>query len=251
MSMDTHFEPDLVGIFHARNGCDPPRFIENRSNAAFTVVIIDKRTLFSECLLVALQNIDTSNNFVRCANVSELVGHYNLESKLLVVFCLSSEDPQARYIADYEIIADLKNREPTINFVIISDQERPDQIVKALDSGARGYIPMSLPLEVAAQALRLICAGGIFIPASSLVDLANNWSTTSASSRQDVALFSPRQVSVAKALRKGTPNKMIAYQLNMCESTVKVHVRHIMKKLKAKNRTEVAFLTNKMFPVDS
>jgi DNA-binding NarL/FixJ family response regulator len=48
-------------------------------------------------------------------------------------------------------------------------------------------------------------------------------------------------------LRKGTPNKIIAYELNMCESTVKVHVRNIMKKLKAKNRTEVAYLTNKYF----
>ena len=250
MSMDAHFEPDLAGIFHTRNGSDPPRFVENGSNTAFTVVIIDKRTLFSECLLVGLQNIDTRNNFVRCTSVAELMSRYDLESRLIVVFCLSSEDLQTRYVTDYKTILELKNLEPAINFVIISDQEQPDQIVKALDSGARGYIPMSLPLEVAAQALRLICAGGIFIPASSLVDLANNCSTPSASGRQDVALFSPRQVLVAKALRKGTPNKMIAYQLNMCESTVKVHVRHIMKKLKAKNRTEVAFLTNKMFPVE-
>ena len=64
----------------------------------------------------------------------------------------------------------------------------------------------------------------------------------------DLNGLSPRQVLVARALRKGTPNKMIAYDLNMCESTVKVHVRHIMRKLKAKNRTQVAFLTNSMFP---
>ena len=60
-------------------------------------------------------------------------------------------------------------------------------------------------------------------------------------------VFSPRQLSVARALRKGTPNKIIAYELNMCESTVKVHVRNIMKKLKAKNRTEIAYLTNQYF----
>jgi DNA-binding NarL/FixJ family response regulator len=47
-----------------------------------------------------------------------------------------------------------------------------------------------------------------------------------------------------EALRRGKANKIIAYELNMRESTVKVHVRNIMKKLKAKNRTEVAFLTN-------
>ena len=49
------------------------------------------------------------------------------------------------------------------------------------------------------------------------------------------------------ALRRGKANKIIAYELNMCESTVKVHIRNIMKKLKAKNRTEVAYLANKLF----
>ena len=47
---------------------------------------------------------------------------------------------------------------------------------------------------------------------------------------------------MVEAIRQRKPNKIIAYELNMCESTVKVHVRAIMKKLKARNRTEVAYL---------
>jgi DNA-binding NarL/FixJ family response regulator len=42
-------------------------------------------------------------------------------------------------------------------------------------------------------------------------------------------------------------NKLIAYELNMCESTVKVHIRNIMKKLNATNRTQVAYLTRRFF----
>ena len=57
-------------------------------------------------------------------------------------------------------------------------------------------------------------------------------------------MFTRRQVAVIDALRKGKANKIIAYELNMCESTVKVHVRNIMKKLNAKNRTEVAYLAS-------
>jgi DNA-binding NarL/FixJ family response regulator len=56
-----------------------------------------------------------------------------------------------------------------------------------------------------------------------------------------------RQTSVANALRQGKANKIIAYELNMCESTVKVHIRSIMKKLHATNRTEVAYKLNEMF----
>ena len=59
-----------------------------------------------------------------------------------------------------------------------------------------------------------------------------------------------RQEAVVEALRQGKANKIIAYELNMQESTVKVHVRNIMKKLNAKNRTEVAYLTRNMFDDD-
>ena len=53
----------------------------------------------------------------------------------------------------------------------------------------------------------------------------------------------PREVAVIRALQQGKPNKVIAYELNMCESTVKVHVRNLMKKMKAKNRTDLAIKT--------
>jgi DNA-binding NarL/FixJ family response regulator len=48
------------------------------------------------------------------------------------------------------------------------------------------------------------------------------------------------------ALRRGKANKIIAYELNMKESTVKVHVRNIMKKLRATNRTQVAYIANRL-----
>jgi len=59
-------------------------------------------------------------------------------------------------------------------------------------------------------------------------------------------MFTSRQTAVIAALRQGKQNKIIAHELNMRESTVKVHVRNIMQKLKATNRTEVAYLTNQL-----
>ena len=63
--------------------------------------------------------------------------------------------------------------------------------------------------------------------------------------------FTPRQMQVLTCLRQGMSNKIIAYQLEMCESTVKVHIRHIMKKLRATNRTQVVFITNRLFEAAS
>jgi DNA-binding NarL/FixJ family response regulator len=55
--------------------------------------------------------------------------------------------------------------------------------------------------------------------------------------------FSPRQIQVLERLNQGKQNKVIAYELRMVESTVKVHIRHIMKKLNARNRTQVVLMT--------
>ena len=59
--------------------------------------------------------------------------------------------------------------------------------------------------------------------------------------------FTQRQAQILDCLRRGMANKLIAYELKMCESTVKVHIRNTMKKLKAANRTHVAYLTRGLF----
>ena len=56
-----------------------------------------------------------------------------------------------------------------------------------------------------------------------------------------------RETEVLRLLARGKANKQIAYELNMREGTVKVHIRNIMRKLKAKNRTEVAILAGGLF----
>jgi DNA-binding NarL/FixJ family response regulator len=103
---------------------------------------------------------------------------------------------------------------------------------------------------VAIAAINLVRAGGVFVPASGLAYLRTATSTpqlaAQANGKQANKLFTSRQLEVIDRLRKGESNKIIAYKLKMGECTVKVHVRNIMRKLKARNRTEVAFLTNDM-----
>jgi DNA-binding NarL/FixJ family response regulator len=126
--------------------------------------------------------------------------------------------------------------------IVLADAEELGQIVEALEQGVRGYIPTSVSLAVAIEAMRLVRAGGVYAPVSCLVP-ANRNSECRSAVKQPGDIFTARQAAVVKALRKGKANKIIAYELNMRESTVKVHVRNIMKKLSAKNRTEVAYIT--------
>jgi DNA-binding NarL/FixJ family response regulator len=112
-----------------------------------------------------------------------------------------------------------------------------------LQCGARGYIPSSVGLAVCIEAIKLAIAGGIFIPANPVMAMSKM--IDGGDTEQHFAgMFTPRQADVVMALRRGKANKIIAYELNMRESTVKVHIRNIMRKLRATNRTEVAYKIN-------
>jgi DNA-binding NarL/FixJ family response regulator len=128
---------------------------------------------------------------------------------------------------------------PGVPIVVLATANDMDLALTALRHGAKGYIPCTMGFETAVQAVRFVLAGGTYAPVDCLL-------ATSRPARPE-SLISPscgvitsRERAVIHAIQQGKPNKIIAYELNMCESTVKGHVRNIMGKLKAKNRTEVA-----------
>lgn len=130
-----------------------------------------------------------------------------------------------------------------IPVVVLGDGEELKHILGALECGARGYIPSSVGLAVCIEAIKLAMAGGIFIPATPVMAMSKMIDGGDAG-QHFAGMFTPRQADVVMALRRGKANKIIAYELNMRESTVKVHIRNIMRKLRATNRTEVAYKIN-------
>ncbi len=155
--------------------------------------------------------------------------------------CLILYNMHGRSVSEYGVEHDLPSLQrlyPGAPVVLLSDIDQLGQVQKAFARGARGYIPTtSTTLEIAVEVIRLVRAGGSFVPASSLGDGGNSLNPKAEAPHR----FTPRQTAVLQYLRQGKANKIIAYELDMSESTVKVHVRNIMRKMKAVNRTEVAF----------
>lgn len=204
------------------------------------VVLIEKRTLVRDCLTQCLQQ-QCDGSVVAHPTVERWFESGDTRPVSLVILSTSSKHGEGGCDEELSALSQLPSGVPV---TVLSDAESLDEIVDALDQGARGYIPTSLSLKVAIEAIRLVSAGGIYVPASSLMAAKRTPEESSNSQRYFNGIFTARQAAVVEALRRGKANKIIAYELNMCESTVKVHVRTIMKKLKAKNRTEVAFLAN-------
>src|SRR6202035_284465 len=141
----------------------------------------------------------------------------------------------------------LRVRLPEASTVVLADSDEVAEVNRALTHGVRGYIPTSVEWEVAVAALGLISAGGTFVPADALRSTTAKLDDQPEGERQRRSAgreLTPRELSVIDLVREGKPNRVIAAQLDMQENTVKVHVRNILKKLNAANRTHAAFVVN-------
>ena len=152
----------------------------------------------------------------------------------LVIISLTDRNSQESAKA-LSILSELAPSVPTI---IFSSRLNFDLMRAVIGCGAKGYIPMTMGFKIAIEAVRFVLAGGTYVLAECL--LAAIPSAIPPSHPVAFGAITSRELAVVRAIYQGKPNKIIAYELNMSESTVKVHVRHIMKKLRAKNRTDVA-----------
>jgi len=196
------------------------------------------RECVSRCLTAAFDR-----EVVTFSHVEQWQGNNDARTPLFIVLCC----PRLGDVGELQRqVALLAEREPSAPIVILSENEDLEFVRAALASGARGYIPMSTGLEEAIEAIRFVITGGTFVPASSIVPSRSPNDHGDAGKNVGGRLLTERQTAVVEALRRGKANKIIAYELNLRESTVKVHVRNIMKKLNAKNRTEVAFIAGEL-----
>jgi DNA-binding NarL/FixJ family response regulator len=207
------------------------------------LVLIDARPLERECfvrsLLLARPRlaVDAYRSLADWQAAQE-----PSETPLAILFNAGARNPSdADVRAEVELLAASAAPKPVI---VLAQSEDVGAMIAAIESGARGYIPASVGIDVIYEAARVAAVGGIFVPTASALSLRGSIAATTGEAASPPGRFTPRQAAVADALRCGKANKIIAYELNMRESTVKIHVRTILKKLAATNRTEAAFKLN-------
>ena len=198
-----------------------------------TIIVINSRALIRDCLANSLRTMNEGWVIRTFASIDEW---HSVQSDFTsAVVVLHTQDRQANEIE--RELAQLAQDELCFPTLVVSDAEDVEHVRSAFARGARGYIPTSMPLSAVVEAMLLVNAGGTFVPPS-ILQHANGVVTKESNS--NFGHFTERQAAVLQALKQGKANKLIAHELNMCEGTVKVHVRNIMRKLNAKNRTEVA-----------
>jgi two-component system nitrate/nitrite response regulator NarL len=149
------------------------------------------------------------------------------------------------------LINQIKARFPDARIVILAETFEADGISAAWRAGAHGFCLTNSQREILVGSLELVMLGETILPSAFILSMTGLHADHAAplpadnAGRCETYQLSGRKLSVREAqileyLRDGAPNKVIARQLNLSESTVKVHVKAILKKVGACNRTQAA-----------
>jgi DNA-binding NarL/FixJ family response regulator len=209
--------------------------------AALTIGLIDRHRFSQECLIKAFEGSRPEITIVPFMTIQDCIRGVPDEIDLLIYYSHASDPSDA---ATTRMITLIREAFPAIPLVVMSDAEDACQsrtVRGILRSGARGFIPTrTTGIPIALAAIRFIEAGGTFAPLDLLMSGASDRAPVDPDPVQNSRLTS-RQMAVLSHLRQGKANKTIAHDLGMSESTVKVHVRNIMRSVGASNRTQAAF----------
>lgn len=124
--------------------------------------------------------------------------------------------------------------------VVFSVSNHEDDVVTALKRGADGYLLKDMEPEDLLAALHNAAGGKMVLSEALTPVLAASLRESRPSGDRDIQSLTPRERDIIKLIAEGLPNKVIARRLNITESTVKVHVKHLLKKMKLKSRVEAA-----------
>ena len=197
------------------------------------IAVMESRIFLQECIRRGMQSA-FSLPILTCSTLSELeLGLKAASAAIVIVSWMEASNE-----VDTNVLNALSELVPNVPVVVLAQKNDVDLARTAIRHGAKGYIPCTLEFDIAVEAVRFVLAGGTYVPMEYV--LATGPSVPAAPVARPSGGVTAREVTVIRALQQGKSNKVIAYELNMCESTVKVHVRNLMKKMKAKNRTDLA-----------
>jgi DNA-binding NarL/FixJ family response regulator len=218
------------------------------SAVGLEIVIADRRALWRHSLAATLAAVwpDVSFRAVDTPGEEDAAG-----AALLLGGLGLAENSELR-----DDLRRITSASPATPILVVTDSVEAADVAIAIRSGAKGYLTSDVALDVLIQSLRLLMIGGTAFPAIEPADGSINGVGSSApppsvvggqeASTSPIRLFTPKEREVLSALGEGKPNKIIAYELGICETTVKVHMRHIMHKLGVTNRTHAALLAGEM-----
>jgi DNA-binding NarL/FixJ family response regulator len=209
-------------------------------------ILVDDHFLIREALRGVFKELDAEATILeasRWSEARELIERCPEVSLVLLDLVLPDWD-------GFAALEEIRRRDSQIPVVILSGKCDRDDVVRALEHGALGFIPKSGDRQVMLSALRLVLAGGVYIPPEILrhgdpLASVQLDSLPAKGSPADLGITA-RQIDVLALMMRGKSNKAICRILDLAESTVRNHVTAILRSLKVTNRTEAVVMVGSL-----
>jgi DNA-binding NarL/FixJ family response regulator len=210
------------------------------------LLVVDDHSLIREAVRHVVQSLadevtvlaaaDCDEGFVIAERESDRDGGLEL---LLLDFNL-------RGLSGVPAIRAWRQRHPALPVVVLSSAGDRATVLSAFAAGAAGFIPKASSNEVMVSALRLVLAGGKYVPAEVLAQADQPPPSAAAAPSIDSLGLSVRQLQVLQLIARGKPNKLICDELGLAERTVKAHVTELLRALGVSSRTQAALAAARM-----
>lgn len=198
---------------------------------ASTILIADDHPLFRTALKQAVGQCLPNVTMLEANSVEELFSVVESTPDLEIMF-LDLHMPGNN---GFTSLTRLQNHHPDIIIIMVSSDDAPEIMQKAIDFGAAAFIPKSADLTVISDAIAAVLEGDTWLPKDTKLPSQTNLNDKKLA--KQLALLTPQQYVVLSQIADGQLNKQIAYDLNIKETTVKKHVSAILLKLEVTNRT--------------
>ena len=189
----------------------------------------DDHSMFREGVGFFLRLLDAQVVPLEASNLQSTLDKLALESPVNLLL-LDLEMPGMNGLEGFHAI---RRRYPGLPVVIVSGVSDARIIRTLLDSGARGYIPKLAGSEQLMDALRRVLQGEIYLPDALFIPASRSTADDNNASR-----LTSRQQEILPLLAEGMPNKQIANTLGVTEGTIKQHLKDLLRRLGASNRTQ-------------
>lgn len=200
------------------------------------LLVVDDHSLIREAVRHVMQALAKSVTVLTASDCHEGFAIAERESDLEVLLL----DFNLRGLSGVQAITAWRQRHPALPVVVLSSADDRATVLAAMAAGAAGFIPKASSNEVMLSALRLVLAGGKYLPVEVLApEGCAPVRAADAASVEGLGL-SPRQLQVLELIARGKPNKIICDELGLAERTVKAHVTEVLRALGVSSRTQAA-----------
>lgn len=197
--------------------------------APLRILIADDHPLMRAALASALAVLGPDVQFVEAANHTETLARLAAAPAPDLVLL----DLRMPGTSGLDGVREVRTRAPQVPLAVVSAEQDAATIRGLLAMGVSGFIPKTDSPAVIASAVRLILAGGVYVPPQ-LVAAAHSPASVNGEAS---AGLTARQMDVLRLLARGWSNKAIARELGVSEGTVKVHLLAVFRALDVRNRT--------------